>query len=489
MDSLTPEEKTYPLPARVDVRVEDLLRQKELLHSLVDRYGSPLRLMLPQTFEENIHAFRGVAERHKLPMTIWYASKANKSRALLESARSNGIGVEVSSTFELTRALAVGFTGPDIGVSGPLKGEKYLTQAIECGCTITVDDLSEIAAICSIAERRCVAEKVPVLLRLSGFTVTRQGRNEPCVPCVDRSRFGIPLSQLQTLYVDLASPQVRAMLRVRGFAFHLDNHSVADRVSACELLLGEYRVLRQLGYCPDCLDVGGGFSVQYTSHEHWKAFIDHLGAVEAGRGPEMMFRGKRFGVRSEEGRRVSRGNFYPYDAEAFREDFLDRLVGHHIKTHPGTVAEALVQDRLSLVIEPGKALVDLAGVLLMRVRGTHINALGEPLLVCEGDMTHLFEQLVGSEFAVDPHLLPLGEAAGRGETFRYLVGNSCSEGDILAWRKVWFPRPPQPGDILAFVNTAGYQMDFVEGGLHCAPPPMRLALVCDAGQWRATPEG
>ena len=50
------------------------------------------------------------------------------------------------------------------------------------------------------------------------------------------------------------------------------------------------------------------------------------------------------------------------------------------------------------------------------------------------------------------------------------------EYDMLTWRKVWFERPAEVGDLLIYHNTAGYQMDKNESQFHQLPLPTRFVL-------------
>ena len=47
---------------------------------------------------------------------------------------------------------------------------------------------------------------------------------------------------------------------------------------------------------------------------------------------------------------------------------------------------------------------------------------------------------------------------------------------MLTWRKVAFDYPIQAGDLLIYLNTAGYQMDSNESPFHEAPLPHKVVL-------------
>ena len=66
----------------------------------------------------------------------------------------------------------------------------------------------------------------------------------------------------------------------------------------------------------------------------------------------------------------------------------------------------------------------------------------------------------------------------------HLMGNLCLEADLITRRTVFLPRLPRPGDLLAFVNTAGYCMDF--GATHAQQQPVarKVAVHRQGGRWR-----
>jgi diaminopimelate decarboxylase len=84
------------------------------------------------------------------------------------------------------------------------------------------------------------------------------------------------------------------------------------------------------------------------------------------------------------------------------------------------------------------------------------------------------EQWKGSEFLPDPVLWP--RAAIIEPVAACIGGASCMEYDMLTWRRVPFPRSPQPGDLLVYPNTAGYQMDKNESEFHQLPLPERFVV-------------
>jgi diaminopimelate decarboxylase len=45
------------------------------------------------------------------------------------------------------------------------------------------------------------------------------------------------------------------------------------------------------------------------------------------------------------------------------------------------------------------------------------------------------------------------------------------DDDVISHRLINFSTAPQPGDLLIYINTAGYQMDLLENEFHRHPCP------------------
>ena len=72
------------------------------------------------------------------------------------------------------------------------------------------------------------------------------------------------------------------------------------------------------------------------------------------------------------------------------------------------------------------------------------------------------------DFLIDPVLVPQGtDRSEPGEGF--LVGAYCIEAELLTWRRLRFSRGVAVGDLVVFVNTAGYQMHILESASHQIP--------------------
>ncbi len=439
------------LPPKIHPEISEFLSsEKERVFELIDAFGSPVHLVFPQILEENATAFRSVLKKHGLEKaSIYFAIKVNKSETFLESAAAIGIGADVSSLQELRAALGHGITGNKISVSGASKTSKLLLLAIQHGCTISVDSIYELKQLVTIANRIKLESLPCVTIRVNKLDS-------------NYSRFGISLKDLPKVYEELLRRD--CPVNFRGFAFHLSGYSIDERVHAIQRLIQELRHARSLGFTCNVINIGGGFTVNYVDKTDW----DHFLATKQ----------KDTFVASKD---IS--FFYPYANQRSRELFLDAILSAPAELHK-RISESLKEFEIHLTIEPGRSLLDQAGITCLYVKGVKPTSDGTLVVEVDANINHLSEQWFGSEYCVDPIHLRKNEMEA-GETIEAAVaGNTCLEMDMLSRRKIEFLNAPQVGDLLIYVNTAGYQMDSNESEFHQIPIPTKIAAFKQNGEWR-----
>ena len=122
---------------------------------------------------------------------------------------------------------------------------------------------------------------------------------------------------------------------------------------------------------------------------------------------------------------------------------------------------------------------------MLRVQG--VKERGYAIITVDGTSLSLSEQWFNSEFLPDPVLISDSTRQPDGPVFPACVaGVSCLESDLLSWRKIPFPRRPAIGDLLVYLNTAGYQMDSNESPFHDLPLPPKVVVWWEDGvaRWR-----
>lgn len=417
-----------PLPAHRDPWEEQVLADPHMLADIAFALGGPFHLMYPARVVENIHGFQRVFAAAGVSGALFYGKKANKAACVARACATAGAGIDVSSTGELVAALAQGVRGADLMVTGPEKAGELHWLAARHGCLIAVDSVGELQRLSTLGI------PVRVLLRM--------------LPTASASRFGMSADELdQAVSAAVEYPSIT----VEGFSFHLSGYDPVPRAELAVRLLDRIRAARAQGHPATTISIGGGFGVDYVPAEHWSAF-----RAEAGR--RWFHSGKAF------------ESYYPYSFPEAGPAMLAAILERD------ELARRLRQTETTLVIEPGRALLDRAGSTVFRVQGhktRHEHGRPYRVLTVDGSSLSLSEQWFDSEYLPDPVLWP----AGSGTPTPTVVGAAtCLESDMLSWRRIPLPRAAETGDLLIYPNTAGYQMDSNESPFHELPLPPKVVL-------------
>ncbi|WP_066942976.1 Y4yA family PLP-dependent enzyme [Streptomyces lushanensis] len=472
----------YPEPLYLEPRTEPrlaaLLRAGDFTRSLVDALGSPLGVVLPDQMADNAERFRAMYRKHRLGGQIWFAHKANRSCALMRRLAVTDAAVDVASVGELQQALGSGFTPDRIMATGP-KSPEFLWLAARTGVTVHVDGRTELDDLAELV-RSYALPRVRILLRLSAFGTSG-------VKVLSRtSRFGTPVAELGGL--------VRAVERhgdaveLLGVGFHLDTTSVAEKAVALEGCVRALDTLRERGLRPRVVDIGGGYGVNYLAHqEQWERYTTELTRAVLGRRPPLTWRGHGYGLRDEAGTLRGSLALYPGYRPVAAERYLDELLSVPAPSFGGrTLSTVLLENLYDLYTEPGRALADQCGLTLARVLDVRRTEAGEHLvrLAAKADDIGLEDHGI----VMDPVVIGRdgGSVTDSGDAVGvYLAGSLCLEADLISRRMVFLPRLPSPGDLLGFVNTAGYCMDFQASRAQLLPVGRKVAAWRDGdGSWR-----
>ncbi|MFI5776274.1 alanine racemase [Nocardia sp. NPDC051570] len=461
------------LPAKIHPLVRAFLDTPDAAHDGLARFGSPAHLLFPQVFSDNLARLRSVLDRHAVRYRICYAHKVNRSRAFLRTAERAGIAVDVASAQELAAAASAGFAPDRIEVTGP-KGERLLRELIEARVTINVDNLWELQRL---AEFDGDHTEVPVLLRISGF------------PASAMSRFGIALAEADRA-LTLAATH-RSRITLRGFAFHLDSGEPGERVRAVQECLGLVERAYGHGLTPTVLDIGGGFRQVFTADaDRFDGYVAALRAALLGRGEPMTWGHNTFGYQVDDTGVHGTPVFHKYANTVPATRMLDDLLTAPLDAHGGrTVAQVAGENLLELWLEPGKSLVDHAGITVARVEFVKQAADGSMLVNL--DLSRDTVTPADQEVMVDPLILPgpaRRETNGAGPVGVYFAGRLCLERDMITNHKAWLPHRPQAGDLVVFPNTAAYHQDLSAAAASMHPLPPKLAVTRHGGEFRICPD-
>ncbi|GGK34872.1 decarboxylase [Nocardia camponoti] len=436
------------VPPALAKPVANFLASRAQVRAVTTEFGSPVHLVFPEVFRDNLARLRGVLDAAPMRYRILYAHKVNQAAAFVQAAREEGIGIDVASLPELRSALAAGFSSDQIEATGP-KGAAFLGELVSRGALISVDNLWELAFL--------VDSGVPVavLLRVSGFTASAP------------SRFGIDLAEVPAALLRVAESRVM----LRGFAFHLDSESMSERVRAIGECLPLFELAYARGLSPTVLNIGGGLRQVFGADPFaFDTYDAALRAGFAGTGPRMQWATSTFGyTREGTGTPV----FHKYANTVPARTMLADLLATPLPDHDGrSVATVLADNLLELWLEPGKSLVDGAGITLATVEFVKTLANGDVMVHL--DLSRDTVTAADQEILLDPIILgqPAPTEAGVGVFF---AGHLCLERDVITRRRVRVHAVPDPGDIVVFANTAAYHMDL--SAAHAAMHPRVPKLV------------
>ncbi|HZD03865.1 MAG TPA: diaminopimelate decarboxylase, partial [Longimicrobiales bacterium] len=317
---------------------------------------------------------------------VAYSVKANGNLALLHRLARLGAGADIVSAGELHRALRAGIRPERIVYAGVAKTAAEHRAALEAGIlALNVESAGELRRLEEVA--RGLGVEAPFAIRVNPG-IAADTPHEYTRTGHAHSKFGVPREEALELYQWAAA---RPYLRARGVDVHIGSQirATAPYVRALDTVVGLAVELRDRGMEPGFVDLGGGFGVRY------------------GREPGMEI------------------------AELART-LLPRLRGSGLR----------------LVLEPGRAIVGAAGVLLTRVeyvkRYPH-----HCFIIVDGGMTELIRP---SHYGGYHGIEPVVERPGAEEVVADIVGPICENGDFLARERTL--ALPEPGDVMA-VRTAG----------------------------------
>lgn len=469
------------LSARLDALLIECLNQTAMLTDLVDGLGSPLNLIFPSNLHKNIESFRASFTRNQVVGRIFFAHKCNRSDALTRQLSLENCNIDVSSVQELQHALGNGFLPTRIEVTGP-KTMELLALAVQHGTWINIDSICELQDLIELSSA-LANPPVRILLRLADF------HSEHSRFLNKGSRFGIAVNELEAALSELENAP---HIELAGFSFHLDTVSVLERTIAVENCLEAFEKAVNRGFAPHILDIGGGYKVNYLNHaEDWNRYTSALKEAVLGTGEQLTWQGNAFGLHSEKG--VLKGNFnsYNYYDSQTGDQFLDELLCQKLPNFANaTVASVLRDNMIELWIEPGRALVDQCGLTIAKVETVRKASSGDTLVNLS--MKRQDVCFLDQEIFVDPIIVsrrPHQNEAGRqcpapGSEGVYFAGNLCLESDLIYRHKTFLDKLPCPGDLVVFVNTAGYFMDFSASQAIMQPTARKVAITKEAGRMR-----
>lgn len=465
------------LRPRMDELVREFLASPEQVFDLADAFGSPLNVMFPQVVSHTIQQFQAVYKRNHLSGRIFFTTKPNKSMAVKRQAAMADVGADVSSHKSLLLVLEAGFDASRIEATGP-KNMEYLTLALQQNVILNADNMVELEQIVALRKTLGLHRKTRLFVRLSGFKSNRVNFTK------QDGTFGV--------HVDDAE-QIFSFMKVhgeqfdfQGFSYYVSSATNEQRIVVLEEALKLTFEAMKRGLKPRGLDIGGGFHVQYAeSQAEWAAYTDALKkSVIDDSVEQMTWNNSGLGYRNVNGLISGAPIYMDHYAGTFGAEDLHKYLNLKLPAFGNqTAAEVLSENMLDLYIEPGRAMLDQVGITLGRVNHVKESVYGETLVALDMNRSNMHS--TNLKLLTEPVILARNPKRNkRAEGGVYYIGNLCVSYDIIQYNKTFPEFIPEPGDLVAFINTGPYMMDFIESETLHQRTADRVAVAKQGGRFR-----
>jgi diaminopimelate decarboxylase len=376
---------------------------KHPIPALAQQYGTPLyifdRATIVNACVSYLHAFAN--HYHASPVRVLYASKAYLSPLIAQLIAGQGMGLDVVSAGELLVAQRAAFPVEHIFFHGNNKSEYELQLALDLGVgRIVLDNWHELDRLTRLA--RQANQKPCVLLRVAPDVATDTHRYLQTGHA--SSKFGFPLGNGE------AKSAILRILReddLRLLGLHSHSGTMLREARPYQESLE-----RLLALAGDVYAVSGWWPLEISPGGGW--------AVET---PD--------------------SNAIP-DVEILAQA-LQLTMQREVAAIAGNLPIP------TLIIEPGRSIIDRAGVAIYRVGARKPTPGGITYLFIDGGMAdNIRPALYGARytaFAVEQATAPLTENVS-------IAGRYCESGDILV-ENVMVPTM-QEGDLLALPSAGAY---------------------------------
>lgn len=228
---------------------------------------------IAQTYQTPVYIYsRATIERHwhafdnaagELPHMVCYAVKANSNLAVLNVMARLGSGFDIVSEGELARVIAAGGDPKKVVFSGVGKKSSEIAYALKQGIyCFNIESASELERINRVAGEMNV--KAPISFRVNPDVDA--GTHPYISTGLKENKFGISIDEAPALYQYAASLE---NVVVKGVDCHIGSQltEVQPFLDALDRVLMLIDKLASLGIKLSHLDVGGGLGVCYQDEQ------------------------------------------------------------------------------------------------------------------------------------------------------------------------------------------------------------------------------
>jgi diaminopimelate decarboxylase len=356
------------------------------VHLIAKRYGTPCYIYSYAALIKQWQTFCDALEAY--PHQICYAVKANANLSILAILAKLGAGFDIVSGGELARVIAAGGQPEKSVFSGVGKSRLEIRQALQAKIAcLNVESQEELLRI--EEEAKNLNTIAPIAFRINSNI---DPNTHPYISTgLKETKFGVNEQDARLLYREAAKSK---HLKVQGIACHLGSQltTLQPFLQAIEQLLTLSDQLRKEKIILQHIDIGGGLGVAY--HQETMPTVQEYG-----------------------------------------QKIVEKLIQKNA--------------RLRLIVEPGRALIAKAGILVTRIEYLKNNGYKNFAIVDAG-MNDLLRPAL---YQAEQRIQSVDLNSEIQEAIYDVVGPLCESGDFLGKNK---KLRAQSGDYLAILDCGAY---------------------------------
>ena len=375
------------------------------LEQIADQIGTPCYVYSRATLERHWHAFDGAFGDY--PHLVCYAVKANGNLAILDLLARLGSGFDIVSGGELRRVIAAGGEPSRTVFSGVCKQSWELREALIAGVRcFNIESEGELEQLSEIAAQ--TGKQAPISVRINPDV---DAKTHPYISTgLHNNKFGLPVEIATQVY---RKANEDPNIKISGVACHIGSQltELGPYNDALGRVLDFIEALSDFGIEIDHIDFGGGLGVRYHEEnppspaEYWDILHQQLTA-----------------------RRIT----------------------------------------LPITIEPGRAIVGNAGILLTRVNFLKSSA-STRFCIVDAGMNDLIRPALYQAYQ---EIVPVNQHTETPPDRYDVVGPICESGDFLGKDRLL---AVAKDDLLA-VRTAGAYSAVMASNYNARPRPAEVMV-------------
>jgi diaminopimelate decarboxylase len=336
---------------------------------------------------------------------VCYAVKANSNLAILDALARLGAGFDIVSGGELARVLAAGGRADRIIFSGVGKSAAEIRAALAAGIKcFNVESEPELDRLDALAGE--AGKRAPISLRINPDV---DARTHPYISTgLAGNKFGIPYGRALEVYRHAAR---LANVRITGIDCHIGSQilETAPLDEALERVMALVSQLTAEGIALAHVDLGGGFGIRYRDET-------------------------------------------PPDIPAYCRRLANSLAGRGFE----------------VLLEPGRAVVGSAGLLLTKIEYLKTDK-AKRFAVVDASMSELIRPAL---YQAWHDIVPVSERARLAPARYDVVGPVCESADVLGVDR---DLALAEGDLLAILSAGAYGMA-MSSNYNSRPRPCEILI-------------